>query len=112
MMYRLICSSFLSVLLLLTTSCGDDSEPSSGDGSDSACTTDADCQDDMSISIWYPTCSDNVLQTPTGTGEKTCVEGACETDFQLVDTDCEAEGRICGPNPDEGVQGDTCIDPS
>ncbi len=80
------------------------------DGGDGACEVEAECQDGVSISVWYPTCVSGVLKTPTGTGAKTCDGGVCKTDFDLVETDCALKGQVCGPNPDDAVQGDACID--
>ena len=76
------------------------------------CTTDADCSsaDLPEISIWYPTCSGDTLQTPTGTGEPICGESnTCMIDFKVEERDCSAEFATCGPNFEEGAQGDTCL---
>ena len=116
---------FLTIALALTlTGCGDDdSTPTDGgNGNETvACTTAADCDDGMTISIWYPTCQcsvegdtmvcTDILDTPSGTGEWSCVEGACEHDFTVTQTDCAAEGKVCAQNPDDQVQGDACVDP-
>ena len=77
-----------------------------------ACSSNSDCnQEDLpSISIWYPTCAGQILQTPTGTGEAICQEdGSCGIDFTLDERDCTAEGLTCGANTEPNVQGDTCL---
>ena len=75
---------------------------------ESTCETNDDCEI-INISIWYPTCNGDVLETPGGSGVNACVDGRCELDMTLEETDCAAEGKTCGPNPEEGVQGDACL---
>ncbi len=75
-----------------------------------SCNTKEDCPQ-LNISIWVPTCSGDVLQTPTGTGDITCVEGTCQMDFGIEETDCAAEGKVCEMYAGR-VEGDACVDPA
>ena len=122
--------TFILCLCICTmTGCGDSPEDSSADATASgesaadatprddtntpsdACTpetVDEDCPM-ISIAVWYPTCDGEVLQTPTGSGDMLCVEGQCQVDMTLVETDCAAEGKTCGANPEADTQGDACI---
>ena len=60
------------------------------------CSTDTDCpQMDY---VWVAACDGDVLQTPSGSGETTCVEGSCEADFQVVESDCTETSQVCGEN--------------
>ena len=95
---------------------GDQCIPASeGDGGgedlpydETPCDTVNDCPV-MEISIWYPTCSGEVLQTPQGTGEALCIEGFCDMDFSIEETDCAENGGSCGPVEEGEGQGDQCI---
>lgn len=109
---------FLSALLITACDSSDDlmtnggSNAGSAGGTESlACSTNEDCKDVNlpNISIWYATCSDMILQTPTGSGFPVCgAQGMCVIDFDLVNRDCTAEGLICGPK--DGEQGDDCLE--
>ena len=72
------------------------------------CVVDEDCFDQPMISVWYPTCDGDILQTPTGSGVYTCQQNICVMDFMIVETDCALAGQICALNPND--QGDICLD--
>jgi len=115
----------LSLSALLISACDSNDDPvtnggmiggatagSNGGTEGLACSTDEDCADANlpNISIWYATCSDMVLQTPTGSGLPVCgAEGMCVIDFDIVNRDCAAEGLECRQKEDE--QGDDCFEP-
>jgi hypothetical protein len=113
--------ALISALLAVTmVGCGDDiTDPSvEGDTSETQDGTQADeCTEetvsddcpDITIGVWTPTCDGDVLQTPTGTGEMRCIDGACDKDFEVVESDCAAEGKTCGPNTEPDAQGDVCL---
>ena len=61
------------------------------------CSTAADCG--MSF-VWVSTCDGDVLQTPVGSGEATCDDGACRYDFAVDERDCALEGLVCGADGD------------
>ena len=121
--------SFLFLSALLISACDSSDDPvtnggvsggttggatggATGGTQELACSTDEDCADANlpNISIWYATCSDMVLQTPTGSGLPVCgAEGMCVIDFDIVNRDCAAEGLECRQKEDE--QGDDCFEP-
>ncbi|MEC9073466.1 MAG: hypothetical protein VX938_13830 [Myxococcota bacterium] len=74
------------------------------------CETTDDCEQ-VEIAGWHPTCSGDVLQTPLGTGLIACIEGTCQMDFQIEETDCAAEGKVCVKHAGR-VEGDACVDPA
>ena len=75
------------------------------------CTVAEDCASEpVNISIWYATCDGDLLLEPEGTGEMLCVNGYCSVDFAAIPYDCAEDGKVCGPNPDETVDGDICLD--
>ena len=77
------------------------------------CSVAEDCaEEQVNISIWYATCDGDLLLEPEGTGDMLCVNGYCSVDFAAIPYDCTEDGKVCGPNPDESVQGDICLDPA
>ena len=103
-------AAFITCLLISFTMFGCDSE---SEVESTSCSSKSDCmnEDLPQVSIWYPTCSGDVLQTPTGTGEPICQEdGMCGVDLTVSERDCAAEGKLCAMNPTEGTQGDACVE--
>lgn len=114
----------MALLMLLATGCDPasstetdtETDTSTAEGQEESnpseiqCTTAADCEGGPIISVWTATCDGDVLQTPEGTGEPLCLDGVCSTDFALTETDCAAEGLICGPSEEPGA-GDACVTP-
>jgi hypothetical protein len=85
-------------LFCLMTGCVESIQDDTQD-EDVPCVTDEDCL--IEISNWAPICEGGVLLTPTGTGENTCVDNLCETDFVIEETDCAALGLTCGTGAEQ-----------
>ena len=114
MLTRTLMTAAMALVFVLSA-CADvdpDVEPSDPQP-DQACNTNEDCPQ-LHISVWDPTCSGDVLHTPTGSGATTCVEGTCQMDFELEETDCAAEGKVCELYAGRGTRagGDACVDPA
>ena len=97
-----------NVYIMLLTSglllaCGDSKSSDTG-----TCEVAEDCE--TLHYNWDSICEGDTLVTPTGTGLPDCIEGQCVTDFELVETDCTAQGQVCDSSVDVG--GDACVDPS
>ncbi|MEC9073467.1 MAG: hypothetical protein VX938_13835, partial [Myxococcota bacterium] len=74
------------------------------------CTTAADCPVTTGAPF-MPSCEGDVLTTLGGSGELQCVEGQCSWDSYEEETDCAAEGKVCGYPPESGAAASACMDP-